>query len=136
MRREPRTVEDARTLRSRAELVELAPAAIVVRGIGSGAIVYWNRGAEEMYGWARAEALGRVSHELLRTEFPRPLAEVEAELDAHGRWEGELIHITRDGRRLLVFSRWAVQHDEHGQPSAYVENNTDLTEQTRLLRQA
>src|SRR5689334_447808 len=99
-------MENPTLLRAQADLVELAPAALLVRDLDTGAIVFWNRGAEELYGWPRAEALGRVSHELLQTEFRRPLVEIEAELEEHGHWEGDLVHTTRDGRRLLISSRW------------------------------
>jgi PAS domain S-box-containing protein len=141
--RPPTVGDDARALRAQAQLLELVPEAILVREVGTAAIVYWNRGAEELYGWTRAEALGRVSHDLLRTEFPCPLGEIEAELDQHGRWQGELVHTTRDGRHLVVRSQWAVQTDERAQPIAYLEVNADITEQRRaateqaaLLRQA
>jgi PAS domain S-box-containing protein len=135
--------EDWRTLRSQAQLVELAPEAILVREVGTAFILFWNRGAEELYGWPRTQALGRVSHDLLRTEFPCALGDIEAALAEHGRWEGELRQRTRDGRRLQVLSRWAVQRDEQGQPIAYLEVNTDVTaqreaeaEQERALHRA
>src|SRR5919199_6687010 len=122
MRREatPTAGDEARALRAQAQLLELVPEAILVREVGTAAIVYWNRGAEELYGWPRTEALGRVSHDLLRTEFPCPLGDIEAALAEHGRWEGELRQTTRDGRRLQVVSRWAVQRDGDGQPIAYL----------------
>jgi len=119
-----------------ADLVELAPVAIFVRAVETGAISFWNRAAEKLYGWPRAEAVGRVSHELLHTEFPRPLADIEAELEQRGGWEGELVQTTRDGHRVLVKSRWAVRCDRDGRPLGYVEASTDITEQTRLLQQA
>jgi PAS domain S-box-containing protein len=122
---------DDHALRAQAGLIELAPDAILVREIGSGAVLFWNRGAQDMYGWPAEEALGRVSHELLQTVFPRPIEEIEAELVRQGRWQGELVHITRDGRRLVVASRWAVQTDEEGRPVAFLEVNTDVTEQRR-----
>src|SRR5207253_7471163 len=97
---------DDHALRAQAELIELAPDAILVREISSGAILFWNRGAQNMYGWHADEALGHVSNELLQTVFPRPIEEIEAELVRSGRWEGELVHVTRDGRRVVVASRW------------------------------
>src|ERR671939_76061 len=119
----PTAGDEARTLRAQAQLLELVPEAILVREVGTAPIVYWNRGAEELYGWPRAEALGRVSHDLLRTEFPCALGEIEAALAEHGRWEGELRQTTRNGRSLRVLSRWAVQRDQQGQPIAYLEVN-------------
>ena len=122
---------DDYALRAQAELIELAPDAILVREIGTGVILFWNRGAQEMYGWRRNEAVGRISHDLLQTVFPLPIEEIEAELVRLGRWEGELVHTTRDGHRLVVASRWAVQTDEHNRPVAYLEVDTDVTEQRR-----
>ena len=104
--------DDWRVLRAQAQLIELAPLAILVREIGSGAILFWNAGAEEVYGWSKAEALGQVSHELLKTEFPQPLAEIEAILAQQGRWTGELAHRTRAGVHIIVESRWALARDE------------------------
>jgi PAS domain-containing protein len=74
------------------ELLQLAPAAIVVRDPETSAIRFWNRGAEDLYGWTPEEALGQVSHNLLRTVFPVPLAQISAVLDSLGHWEGDLVH--------------------------------------------
>jgi PAS domain S-box-containing protein len=71
-----------------------------------GTINDWNRRAEELYGWSREDAVGRVSHELLRTRFPQPLEEIESELVKKGRWQGELVHVARDGGQVVVESRW------------------------------
>src|ERR687885_1194401 len=123
-----------------AQLLELAADAILVRDVGTGRIRYWNRGAEQLYGWLREEAVGQVAAHLLQTQFPRLIEEIEAELIRTGRWEGELGHTTRDGRQLIVASRWAVQTEKTGAPVAHLEANTDLTtrkraelEQGRLL---
>jgi PAS domain S-box-containing protein len=110
------------------ELVEWAHEAVLVRDADSATIQFWNRAAEALYGWTRQEALGQVSHVLLQTQFPAPLAEVEAELLASGYWEGDLVHTARDGRRLVVASRWVLQRDGAGQRSAYLEFNTDITQ--------
>ena len=109
------------------ELVELAHEAVLVRDADGGTIRFWNRGAEALYGWSRQEAIGQVSHVLLRTQFPMPLAEIEAQLRATGYWEGELTHTTRDGRRLVVASRWILRRDPAGQGAAFLEFNTDIT---------
>ncbi len=109
-------------------LLDLAHDAILVRGFSDSTIRYWNRGAEELYGWGREETVGRVSHTLLETGFPRPLEEIQVELARVGRWEGELAHTRRDGKRLVVASRWALQRDEWGRPIATLEINTDITD--------
>ena len=86
-----------------------------------GRINFWNRSAEELYGWRKEEAVGRVSHDLLQTQFPQPLEEIESELVRNGRWEGKLVHTTRDGGRVVVESRWTL--DLKGQSGAVVEIN-------------
>ena len=55
-------------------------------------ITYWNRGAQELYGWTPEEAIGKRSHDLLHTVFPESIDEINAQLRQTGRWEGELKH--------------------------------------------
>ena len=91
-----------------------------------GIINFWNHSAEKLYGWRKEEAIGRVSHDLLQTQFPKPLEEIESELVRNGRWEGKLVHTTRDGGRVAVESRWTLDLD--GQPGAVVEINARSTD--------
>ena len=119
--------ESGTLLRAHAELLDLAHDAILVRDVSTGIILYWSRGAEEMYGYRRDQAAGRVSHELLQTRFPVPLSEIEGAMVREGRWEGELVQHTRDGRELTVESRWALQRDACGTPIAFLEINRDIT---------
>jgi PAS domain S-box-containing protein len=90
-------------------------------------VVSWNTGAEELYGWTAQEALGRVTHILLKTRFPIDRATVDAQLEQEGRWEGEQVHTCRDGRLVTVESRQVLVRDEAGQPSAILEINRDVT---------
>jgi PAS domain S-box-containing protein len=114
-------------LRERANLLDLTHDTVFVRDMND-VITYWNRGAEELYGWTSEEALGRVTHQLTRTIFPEPLDQINAQLLRAGRWEGELIHTKRDGTRVVVATRWSLQRDEQGRPSAILETNNDVTE--------
>jgi PAS domain S-box-containing protein len=93
--------------------------------------VLWTRGAERLYGFSKAEALGRVSHELFQTEFAEGRAHVDERLRSVGQWEGELVHRKRDGERLVVASRQIVYCDSTGRPVRILEVNADITERKR-----
>ncbi|MDP9440738.1 MAG: PAS domain S-box protein, partial [Actinomycetota bacterium] len=124
----------AESLRELGELMELTHDAIIVRDV-EGRISFWNGGAERRYGWPSEEVVGRVSHELLETEFPLPLEEIKAILAQDGRWEGELVQSTRDGRRIEVASRWALRRSAEGRGEAVLEINNDVTDQKRAQRE-
>ena len=115
-----------RDLAEKARLLDLTHDAVIVRDV-EGRIRYWNRGAEELYGWSREEALGQVSHVLLKTEFATPVKQVTAELHRTGRWTGELVHIGRDGRRITVLVRKTLDRDRRGRAAWVLENITDIT---------
>src|SRR5262245_32223071 len=117
-------------LRERAALLDLTHDTVFVRDAND-VITYWNRGAEEQYGWRMAEAVGKHSHDLNQTVFPAPLEDIMAELIRTGRWEGELIHTRRDGTKVVVASRWSLQRDDQGRPAATLETNNDITERKR-----
>jgi PAS domain S-box-containing protein len=119
-----------RVLREQAGLLDLTHDTVFVRDIND-VITYWNRGAEELYGWKKTEAVGKTSHQLMQTIFPKPLEEITAELIRTGRWEGELVHTKKDGTQAIVASRWSVQRDERGHPVATLETNNDVTERMR-----
>jgi PAS domain S-box-containing protein len=111
----------------RARLLDLTHDTIFVRDMKD-RITYWNNGAETSYGWSKEGALGASSHQLMQTVFPQPLEAINAELLRTGRWEGELVHTTHHGQRLVVASRWSLQRDAHGDPTAILETNNDVTE--------
>jgi PAS domain S-box-containing protein len=114
------------TLREQADLLDLTRDAVVVRDL-QGIVGYWNRGAEDMYGFTKAEAIGKPAHVLLKTEFPQPLGDVEKYILDKGYWEYELFHHTKDGRRIIVSSRHTLKTDEHGKPVGVLEIDTDIT---------
>jgi PAS domain S-box-containing protein len=118
------------TLREQANLLNLTHDAIFVRDI-DGVITYWNRGAEELYGWTAAQADGKIARELLKTVFPIPRERIMAELLSNGRWEGELVRTKKDGAQVVVASRWSLQRDARGTPVAALETDDDITERRR-----
>jgi PAS domain S-box-containing protein len=94
-------------------------------------ITYWNRGAQELYGWTAEEATGKRAHELLQTVFPAPIDDIRAELLRSGRWDGELEKTKADGTKVIVASRWSLRRDDLGRPAAILETNNDVTERRR-----
>jgi PAS domain S-box-containing protein len=113
-----------------ASLLNLTHDTIFVRDMND-VISYWNRGAEELYGWTDEQATGRRSPELLQTIFPTPLEEIRAELLRTNRWEGELKNTKADGTQVVVASRWSLRRDEQERPVAILETNNDITERKR-----
>ena len=118
-------------LHEQARLLDLTHDTVFVRD-AKDVITYWNRGAEERYGWTREQVVGRVSHELMQTIFPIPLDDIRAQLFRSGRWEGELVHTKQDGTQVIVASRWSAQQDGQGRPVATLETNNDITEHKRI----
>jgi two-component system, NtrC family, sensor kinase len=112
--------------RTRAELLELASEAIIVRDI-EGAIRFWNGGAESLYGWKREEVMGQDMHQLLRTGFPTSREEVEKVLAEDGVWQGNLVHQTRHGREIIVASRKTLNRESN----EILEVNRDITVQVK-----
>jgi len=118
------------TQREQARLLDLTHDSILVRRLDD-VISFWNRGAEDFYGWKREEAVGNISHELLKTGFPVALEQIMDIVRRTGRWEGELSHTKRDGVRVIVASRWSLETDDEDQPVGVLEINTDITEHRR-----
>lgn len=113
------------------DLIELAHDAIIVRDRES-RIISWNQGAEELYGWAAREVIGKITHSLLQTHFPQLPGEIERVLEQEGRWEGELIHTRRDGTELTVASRQVMVPGGSRRQKAILEVDRDITEERRL----
>ena len=118
--------ENQTRLAEQARLLNLSSDAIIVRDM-DGLIVFWNRGAEEIYGWTREEALGRAKTELLRTEFPEPLEQITAKLQRDKRWTGDLIQTRRDGARIHVNTRWVLDSDAQGAVARVLITDNDIT---------
>lgn len=130
-RSERERIQQAAQLRLQAELIDRAHDAILVRDPTS-RIIFWNKGAQDLYGWSQEEVLGRVTHSLLQTVFPISVAAADAQLEREGYWEGELIHTRHDGSVVVVESRQALLRDEKGQLTAILEINRDITHRRQL----
>jgi two-component system NtrC family sensor kinase len=113
------------------EMLLLDLAHVLIRDMES-RIVFWNRGAELLYGWTQAEALGEVSHTLLGTVFPESQEAIHAALCCDGEWEGELLHVCRNGAQIVVASHQVLHRDSQGQPVAVFEINNDITKHRRV----
>jgi PAS domain S-box-containing protein len=118
-------------LASRRALLDLAHDAAFLSDTEA-RITYWNAGAEQTYGYTAAEALGRVSYELLHTEFPEPLAGIKAKMTRDGRWDGELVQRRSDGRAVVVMSRWAAYRGSDGSLLGALQANRDITSRKRV----
>ncbi|MEP7339586.1 MAG: PAS domain S-box protein [Acidobacteriota bacterium] len=114
-----------------AALLDQSHEAIVVRDL-DGRIRYWGRGAERLYGWMAVEAMGRTSEEMHYRKDSSPLAEATRTTIETGRWNGELRHVTKDGREVIVEGHWTLVRDAEGNPKNILAINTDITEKKKL----
>jgi len=121
-------------IREQAELLDHAPDAILVRDLDHN-ILFWNKGAETMYGWSASEAIGSNARELLFKEPSAPFEEARLVVIERGAWSGELHQIRRDGAEIIVESRWKLVRDDQGSPSSILIINSDVTERKRLEAQ-
>lgn len=119
-----------RALSEQARLLDLSNDAIFVRDAGDH-VTYWNKAATELYGFTRKDALGRVAHQLLQTQFPADLGMINKQLHREERWNGELVHTRKDGAKVIVTSRWALDRKADGTAVRILETNSDITQQKR-----
>jgi len=117
-------------LLEKARLLDLSKDAIMVLD-AEHRILFWNHGAEELFGWPREEALGKNSLELLHTTFAKPFSQISEELDRNHHWTGEQTHTKRDGQRISVLVRKVLDRDGQGKAVAILETMTDITERMK-----
>jgi PAS domain S-box-containing protein len=118
-------------MRKQASLIDLSPDAIIVKKL-SGKITFWSEGAQKLYGWTRAEAIGQRTHELLKTKFPEPQNKVLQELKRTGKWAGELLHQNKEGRSCVVESHWLATRNQKGEIVDIMETNINVTERKEM----
>lgn len=117
-----------------AALLNHAQEAIISSAL-EGQVLFWNRGAELIYGWSAEEAIGSNLHdESFRSAFTLP-DEAEAQLSARGEWRGELQQQTKEGREIIVESHWVLVRNETEKPGSLLIINSDITEQKKLEAQ-
>jgi two-component system cell cycle sensor histidine kinase/response regulator CckA len=124
-----RLEETTDRLRAQAELLDAARDAIMVVGLDH-RIRYWNRGAEQVFGWRAEDAIGRPAGELLYPD-PNAFEEAAARVVWHGQYTGETIEVTKDGAQIIVDSRWQLVYDQNGEPSSIFIAQSDITEYRR-----
>ncbi len=110
----------------KSQLLDLAFNAALVCD-AQGRIVYWNRGAEQLYGWGREEALGKSALELLESRLPQPLEQIYDQLRRQGEWQGEVKQTHRNGAGILVLSRWALAATSAADASSILQIDRDIT---------
>ncbi|MEH2232023.1 MAG: response regulator [Nostoc sp.] len=121
-------------IREQAALLDVTTDAICVRDLNN-QIIFWNKGAETLYGWQATEAWGKNASELL---YDEPSPEIEAALlqaISKGKWQGELTKLTKMNKEVLVASRWTLVCDEQGKPKSILTVDTDITEKKHLEAQ-
>lgn len=121
-------------IREQAALLDIATDAILVRDVEN-QILFWNQGAERLYGWTAAEAIGQKSSELLYKGHSVRFQNAQQELMQHNEWRGELDQITKTKQEITVESRWTLVRDEEGQPKYILVVSTDITRKKQLEAQ-
>jgi PAS domain S-box-containing protein len=119
------------SLRKQAELIDLSPDAIIVKKPDD-TITFWSKEAQKLYGWTKEEAVGKQTCSLLRTKSPEPFGEITLKLKRAGIWSGQLIHHTKDNRKVVVHSWWQSKLDAKGGIAEILESNVDMTERNRI----
>lgn len=118
-------------LAERARLLDLSRDAIIVLD-PQRRVVYWNQGAQDLYGWTEKEARGKNPHEMLHSSFPEPVDAIREKFEREDYWEGEVGQRARDGRVFTVLARWSMARNEDGQPAGALQTHTDITERKRI----
>ena len=125
--------EDDARIRQQASLLDKAQDAIMVRDLDQN-IIFWNKGAERLYGWTAAEVTGRKLEPLLQVEPARLAKALEAVLQS-GEWNGLIEKTARDGTHITLDSRWTLLRDSTGHPKSIFTIDTDITEKHKLEQQ-
>ncbi|GAA6622378.1 PAS domain S-box protein [Scytonema sp. NUACC26] len=121
-------------IREQAALLDIATDAIIVRDLNN-TILFWNKSAENIYGWTAQEAIGRNASEILNREPYPQHSEIFDNVLESGSWQGELQKITKSGKEIIVESRWTLVRDEYSQTKSILVVDTDITHKKQLEKQ-
>jgi PAS domain S-box-containing protein len=117
-----------------ATLLDHAQEAILLRGLDD-KILFWNKGAERIYGWSSTEVLGEDILDRLYNGNLYNYEKAKKMLLEKGEWSGELRQTTRHGREIIIESHWTMVRDEREQPKSILIMNTDVTEKKKIETQ-
>ncbi|HWP41951.1 MAG TPA: PAS domain S-box protein, partial [Blastocatellia bacterium] len=129
-----RHVRDEEKLREQAALIDQAPDAIMVRDLED-RVLFWNKGAERIYGWSAEEAAGKHIRDLQYKEIGQDYYEAKRVLMETGYWSGEARHVTKSGNVIVAENRWTLLCDQQDNPERILVINTDITEKKKLEEQ-
>ncbi|MFN6568562.1 PAS domain S-box protein [Dendronalium sp. ChiSLP03b] len=121
-------------IKEQAALLDIATDAILVRDFQS-QILFWNKGAERLYGWQAEEVLGKDAKEILYKETLPKVETAVRTVTESGSWQGELRKVKKSGREIIVESRWTLMRDAAGQPKSILSVDTDITQKKQLEEQ-
>ncbi|NJD53663.1 MAG: PAS domain S-box protein [Candidatus Methanoperedens sp.] len=121
-------------IQEQAALLDKARDAIGVRDMEHH-LTYWNKGAQRLYGWTAEEAIGKNADRLIYNKESPGLIEAKKSVIRNGEWTGELHQVTKDGKEIIVESRWTLMRDSEGKPKSILVINTDITEKKKIESQ-
>ena len=121
-------------IREQGLLLDVSTDAILVRNIHN-QILFWNKGAERLHGWKAEEVVGKNVLQLLYKEISPQLEDAYLRVMNTGEWRGELHQLTKEGKVIIVESRWTLIRDDDGQPKSILSVNTEITQQKQLEAQ-
>jgi diguanylate cyclase (GGDEF)-like protein/PAS domain S-box-containing protein len=125
-------IMDPRNNRFHALLLDAVGQAVIAADL-QGKVIYWNRAAQELYGWSAEEAIGRPIMEVTPSEeLMEQAEEIMTELMAGRSWTGEFAVRRKDGTTFPALVTDTPAHDEEGNLVAIIGVYTDITERKRM----
>ncbi len=121
-------------IRQQASLLEKSQDAIIVCDLNY-KVLYWNNGAERIYGWKIGEVLGKSVLLIYENGLEKRQAAIKASLEASSEWRAQEKHINKSGEKIFAESRWTLVRNDQHQPDYILIINTDITEKHRTEEQ-